>query len=209
MPRQLIAVALGVLLLTATAAFGQTAANISVGVDYGVDVPASDRVEAKRAWGIAFRLPRPGGWSFAWDFGALESDLAHQVAGAVSSIGAMTVRPVLAGGAYTWSAGRFEASALLTGGVAFVGVDLGDEGRARLRDAFRVADVHADGGPAVTVQPKLTVWYDINQRFGLTASAAYLHLRPRLTLAHDADLEEFTINASMTRISAGVVFKIY
>ena len=209
MPRQLIAITLSVLLLTATAAFGQIGANISVGVDYGVDVPASDRLETKRAWGIAFRLPRPGGWSFAWDFGALESDLAHPVAGAVSSIGTMTVRPVLAGGAYTWSAGRFEASALVTGGVAFVGVELGDEGRARLKDAFRVADLHADGGPTFTVQPKLTVWYDINRLFGLTASASYLHLRPRVTLAHDTDLEAFTVNAGMTRISAGVVFKIY
>ncbi len=203
------AVTLVWLLCSAGAASGQTGSYISVGVDYGVDIPVSDRLEVRDAFGLAFRLPRPDAWSFAWDFGSIESTLSHPVAGSVGPIGRLRVRPVSAGAAYTWTRGRLEATALVTAGVAFANVDLDAAGRERLVNAFNVSDVSADGGATFTVQPKLTLWLDLNRWIGLTTSAAYLHLRPRATLSDDGTLERFRINADTFRISGGVVVKVY
>jgi hypothetical protein len=198
------------LLVPGGIAWGQTGANISAGVDYGADVPVSDRLERRRAWGVAFRLPRPEAWSVAWDFGSVESTLSHLVAGSETSIGTLRLRPVLAGAAYTWTRGRVEATALVTGGVAFVSVDLDEAGRRRLVSAFRTQDVRADSKATFTIQPKLTLLFDVNRWIGLTTSAGYLSLRPRVTLSADgATLEQFRIDADAVRVSAGVVVKVF
>jgi hypothetical protein len=190
-------------------AAGQEGAYISVGGDYGVDIPTSDRLASKRAWGVAFRLPRPHGWSLAWDIGSSESTLSHSVNGTDGPIGTFRVRPLLGGVAYGWRRGRIETIAIVTAGVAFAGLDLDDGGRERFAAALATTSVAADGGPTLAVQPKLTTWVDLNRRFGVGVSAAYLYARPRVTVSGSTQETRVDVRGDTVRLSAGVVVKIF
>lgn len=188
----------------------QTDSNISVGVDYGIDMPRSDALERTEGFGISFRLPRPDAWSAAWDFGALSSDLVHSFSGPPDAIGSLSVRPLLAGVAYRWRMGRLEATTALTAGVSLVNLDLSDRGRELLRNAFRTGDAAADGAPALAVQPKLIMWFDINRWFAVGGTTSYLRTRPDITITMPtATVDEFHVNADMVRLSVGLVVKVF
>jgi len=204
-----------VLWVLATPATAQTDSLVSVGVDYGVDFPRSDVLERTKGFGVSVRLPRPEAWSAAWDFGSMSSDFAHAFTGVASDIGSLDigslkVRPVLGGVAYTWKARRLEATAILTAGVSFVSLDLNDRGRERVRAAFGPNEASVESDPVFAVQPKLTLWYDINGRFGLGGTAGYLRTRPRIAfVTTPATVDEIHVNADMVRLSAGIVVKVY
>src|SRR5262245_49978144 len=175
-------VAIGAILLSIAAApaGAQSDSLVSVGVDYGVDFPRSDALERTKGFGISVRLPRPEAWSAAWDFGSLSSDFLHAFTGQATDIGSLKVRPVLGGVAYTWRPSRIEATAMLTAGVSFVSLDLNDRGRERIRAAFGPSEASVQSDAVFAVQPKLTLWYDINRRFGLGGTAGYLRTRPEI-----------------------------
>lgn len=198
-----------VMLATAAGASAQSDSTVSVGVDVGADFPRSDRLEGSSGFGIAFRLPRPHGWSAAWDFGSIQSRLSHPIAATLASIGSLSVRPILGGAAYTRSFGRVEATLALTGGVALVRLDLDDSARERLRAAHGANDVRAERGVEPVLMPKATVWFDVNRWIGLTASGGYLFVRPTVVLADTSELERVDVTADTLRISGGIVVRIY
>jgi hypothetical protein len=175
-----------VLLACARHVAAQTEGNISVGVDYGVDIPMSDALDQRSAFGVSFRLPRPQGFSAAWDFGALTADLQHSVRGTDLAIGALTARPVLGGVAYSVRGSRVELTALVTGGISFSKLDLSDAGKLGIRAPSGVADEHAEGKVVPAFQPKLTLWIDLNRWFAVGGNASYMWQRPKLTLTNAA-----------------------
>jgi hypothetical protein len=205
-------VAIGVSLLGIVAApvGAQTNSLISVGADYGVDIPRSDALERSKGFGVSVRLPRPEAWSAAWDFGSLSSDFLHAFSGQATDIGSLKVRPVLGGVAYTWRGRRLEATATLTAGVSFVSLDLNDRGRERIRTAFGPREASVESGPVLAVQPKLTLWYDTNGRFGLGGTAGYLRTRPEIAfVTTPTTVDDIHVNADRVRLSAGIVVKVY
>ena len=112
--------------------------------------------------------------------------------------------------AYTWRRSRLEATAALTAGVSLVKLDLNERGRDRIRRAFGPRDAKAEGSPVLAVQPKLMLWYNVNRWFALSGTASYLRTRPDFAIVtSDATVDEFRVNADMTRLSVGVVVKVY
>ena len=189
---------------------GQTDGNISVGLDYGVDIPMSDALDRGSAFGVSFRLPRPQRFSAAWDFGALTADLQHSVRGTDLAIGELTARPVLGGVAYSMRGSRVEVTAILTGGISFSKLDLSDAGKLGIRAPSGVADEHAEGKVVPAFQPKLTLWIDLNRWFAVGGNASYMWQRPKITLTNAAGtVEEFTVNADMLRLSVGLVVRVF
>jgi len=206
----LLAIFASLVWVVAAPAGAQTDSLVSVGVDYGVDFPRSDVLERTKGFGVSVRLPRPEAWSAAWDFGSMSSDFVHAFTGVASNIGSLKVRPVLGGVAYTWKARRLEATAIVTAGVSFVSLDLSDRGRERVRAAFGPNEASVESDPVFAVQPKLTLWYDINGRFGLGGTAGYLRTRPQIAfVTTPATVDEIHVNADMVRLSAGIVVKVY
>lgn len=198
------------LLLLAGPAGAQTDSTISVGADYGFDRPRSRALERTKGFGVSFRLPRPEAWSAAWDFGSLTSEFVHGFAGPATTVGSLSVRPFLAGVAYTWKSGRLEATAALTAGVSLVKLDLNDHGRERIRTAFGPRDATTESPPVLAVQPKLTLWYDINRWLAVVGTTCYLRARPTIAIVTPAaTVDELHVNADMVRLSAGVVVRVY
>ena len=198
------------LLGSGAAAYAQTGAYISVGVDYGIDVPVSDALGETDGFGIAFRIPRPDAWSAAWDFGSISSTLSRSLGGTNTALGSLSVRPVMAGAAYTWRAGRLEATAAMTAGVSIVGFELDDSGKGGVHRAFGAPSAEVESNVALAVQPKLVTWVDINPRFGIAASASYLRTRPELSITSGSTtLDRFRVKADTVRLSAGFVVKVY
>jgi hypothetical protein len=202
--------ALIVLFGTATAARAQTGAYISVGVDYGIDTPVSDDLGDTKGFGVSFRIPRPDAWSAAWDFGSVSSTLSRSFAGTPTALGSLSVRPLMAGAAYTVRAGRVEVTGALMVGVSLVGFEMDETGREGVRQAFGAPGAEVESGVALAVQPKLVAWFDLNGRFGLTATASYLRTRPELSIETGrTTLERFRVKADTVRMSAGIVVKVY
>jgi len=198
------------LLGSASAVHAQSGAYISVGADYGIDLPISDALGDSEGFGVAFRIPRPDAWSAAWDFGSITSTLSRSVGGTNAALGSLSVRPLMAGAAYTWRAGRFEATAVVTAGLTIVGFEIDESGREAVRRAFGAPAAEAESNVVLAVQPKLVTWVDMNARFGLTASVSYLRARPEVSIiSGDTTLERFRVKADTVRLSAGAVVKVY
>lgn len=194
----------------ANAAHAQTGAYISVGVDYGIDAPVSGDLVGAKGFGVAFRLPRPDAWSAAWDFGSVSSTLSRSFGGTNTTLGSLSVRPLMAGASYTVRAGRFEVSGLIMAGVSVVGFEIEDAGREGVRRAFGTTGAEVESGFALAVQPKVIAWFDLNSRLGLTATASYLRTRPELSIeSGGTTLERFQVKADTVRMSAGIVVKVY
>jgi hypothetical protein len=199
-----------VLLACASQVTAQTEGNISVGVDYGIDIPMSDALDQKSAFGVSFRLPRPQGFSAAWDFGALTADLQHSLRGNDVAIGELTARSVLGGAAYSVRGSRVELTAIVTGGISFSKLDLSDAGKLGIRAPSGVADEHAEGNVAPAFEPKLTLWIDLNRWFAVGGNTSYMWQRPKVTLTNAAGtVEEFKVNADMLRLSVGLVVRVF
>jgi hypothetical protein len=199
-----------VLLAGAKQAAAQTEGNISVGVDYGVDIPMSGALDRKGAVGVSFRLPRPRGLSAAWDFGALTADLRHSVRGTDLVIGELSARPVLGGVAYSVRGTRVEVTASVTGGVAFSTLQLSEAGKLGIRAPSGIEGERADGKVVPALQPKLTAWIDLNRWFAIGGNASYVWQRPRIALINAAGtVEEFTVDADMLRLNVGVVVRVF
>jgi len=198
------------LLLCVRPVSAQTEGNISVGADYGVDIPMSDALEQRTAFGVSFRLPRPQGFSVAWDFGALTGNLRHSTQQADLIIGELTARPVLGGVAYSVRGRRVELIAIVTAGIAFSKLDLSDAGKLGIRAPSGVADEHAEGHVVPAFQPKLTLWIDLNRWLAVGGNASYMWERPRIALSNAGGrVEEFSVNADMLRLSAGLVVRVF
>jgi hypothetical protein len=188
----------------------QTEGSVSVGIDYGVDIPMSDALEQKRAFGVSFRLPRPQGVSAAWDFGSLTADLQHAVRGTDLTIGEFSARPVLGGIAYSKRGSRVEVTAIMTGGISFSKLELSEAGRLGIRAASGVVDESATTKLVLAVQPKLTLWVDLNRWLAVGGNASYVWQRPKITLTNAAGtVEEFSVNADMVRLSVGLVVRAF
>ena len=187
-------------------AAAQTGAYISVGPSGGANIATSDQLTNTRSLGLAFRIPRPKGISFAWDLGSQTSDFTDPSV-PVAPLGELTVRPFLAGIAVAHRAGRLETVLTLTTGYAKVGFELSDAGRAALEP--RLGAITDGARDAVAVFPKLTLYVDLTRRFGLTVTSGYLLTRSTITLEGPLGSQEIAVNADALKVNAGVVIRLF
>jgi hypothetical protein len=195
-----------VLVACARTATAQTGAYVSLGPSAGANIAISDQLSNTRSLGIAFRIPRPEGISFAWDLGSQSSDFTDPAL-TDAPIGTLTVRMFLAGIAYARRAGRLETVLTLTAGFASVGFELSEAGLAAFAPRYGPVTAHTPDN--IAAFPKVTLWIDLTNRFGLTFSGGYVLARPTMAVGGPGGGQDIKVNADTIKINGGLVIKIF
>lgn len=125
-------------------------------------------------------------------------------------VGRLRVKPVMAGIAYNWNRRKYWLSASVVGGYAFAGLDANDQARPPFRSALGSSFLTFDTGNSFVWRPQVGMWYDAGPRVGLTASIAYIGVRPTLTVAGDNGARYQTrLNAACTVLTFGLVYGVF
>lgn len=186
------------LALGSAPAYAQSRKLIGVGIGWSIE-----RIQQRGTWSgepnwIIFRIPRPSRLGAAWSIGSETDDV--RIGDALGTVGALKMRHVLFGPAYTWRAGRFELTGSALVGPLFSRFDAADAAPPDLR----VADDWS-----LAFRPDVTLWTDLSARWGIKASANYLMARPELTI-DAAGVERTTAwNGRRVRAQVGIVFGVY
>jgi NTE family protein len=182
---------------------------IDVGVEFGGFAWHSPDVKSHHGPGVAVRLTRPNGISAIAEYTSQSYTLASSGTGtAATSLGDLHEHAVLGGVAYTWRIAQLEASAGAAAGYAFHGFDL--SGAAR--DAFGQAGLFGVGvkaSGAAVIEPRVSLWQNLTNRFAAGINASYLHSKPTVTVTSGDVVRAQHVNASAVRISAGLGFKVF
>ncbi len=124
-------------------------------------------------------------------------------------IGRIRVRPVMVGASYNWNRGRFWLSPSLVAGYAFTKIKINDEARPALRSSLGASFLSFESSNGFVWRPQFAVWYDAAPRVGLTASFAYIGVRPTLTIETDVGARKFPLDAACTVLTFGVVYGVF
>jgi hypothetical protein len=149
------------------------------------------------------------GWGLHWGLNWYEVTVDRNIGGTVAQLGAVKIRPIMAGYGYTWVRGRNTVSADLLGGFAFSSAEIApgvtDVYRSRL--GVQATDVDASNG--FVLKPELDFWHDINKLFGLNINVGYMLARPDLTVTTSAGTDRRTVRADQFLVKVGLVYSIF
>ncbi len=124
-------------------------------------------------------------------------------------VGRVSVKPVMAGIAYNWNRGKYWLSASVVGGYAFAGLKVNDQARPAFRSSLGASVLSFDAVNSLVWRPQLGFWYDAAPRVGLTASIAYIGVRPKLRITSDVGTRDVTLGASCTVLTFGLVYGVF
>jgi hypothetical protein len=149
------------------------------------------------------------GWGFHWGLNWYAVDIDRPIGGAVTQLGELKVRPIMAGYGYTWIVKRNAITADLLGGYAFASMDLsGDAADAyRMRLGTQVSD--ADASNTFVLYPEVALWHDINRRLGLHINLGYMFARPEVTITTSKGTDVRTARADQFLVKVGLVYSIF
>jgi len=124
-------------------------------------------------------------------------------------VGRLSVKPVMAGIAYNWNRGKYWLSASVVGGYAFAGLHINDQARPAFRSSLGASFLSFDAVNSLVWRPQLGMWYDAAPRVGLTASIAYIGVRPKLRVTSDVGRRDTPLDAACTVLTFGLVFGVF
>ncbi len=206
--RPALLAALAVMLLAAPAR-AQTDKLIALGIcasGYrGQSPDVGDHVDV----GVLLRLNLGSGLGPAIGFQWHGTDVQGRLNGIPIPLGHLSVKPIMVGAAYTRRYGRVTAVGSLVGGYAFSSIHMNVQQRVAAERLLGAYGVTPTTGHLLAWRPSAGVWYDLNSRFGVMASLAYIGIRPDITLDSTAGPQTFHVNASSFVWTLGVVYGIF
>ena len=124
-------------------------------------------------------------------------------------VGHLNVKPVMVGVAYNWNRGKYWLSGSIVGGYAFASLAVDDRARPPFRSSLGASSLSFDAVNSLVWRPQLGVWYDAAPRVGITASIAYIGVRPKLRIASDVGTLDIPLHASSTVLTFGLVYGVF
>ncbi len=124
-------------------------------------------------------------------------------------LGTVRVRPIMAGVAYNWNRGKFWLGGSLVGGYAFARLTVDDRMRPAFRSALGTSFLSFSSTDSFVWRPQLGVWYDAAPRVGVTASIAYIGVRPTLATMTDFGTRKSTLHAACSVLTFGLVYGVF
>ncbi len=131
------------------------------------------------------------------------------VAGQPVYVGRVSVKPVMAGLAYNYNRRKWWLSASIVGGYAFTGLSLNEGALPAFRSALNSRSLDFDVGNSLVFRPQLGVWYDAGPRVGVTASIAYIGVRPQLRVTGNSGFSQSTLQTACTVLTFGIVYGVF
>jgi len=182
-----------------------------MGIGAGVTFNKPTNSDGNSAQGIAFVYrwhTFHSGWGPSFGIDWHSTDFNHSFGSADAPFGTLRTRALLVGYGHTKKAGRFSASASMSGGYSFNDFSVA----AAASPAFATAGVTLLGvsvGNSVVLKPEVAVWYDVFRHVGIGVSAAYLVTRPTETLTTATGAQVLHLRADEFELTAGVTVGVW
>jgi hypothetical protein len=197
------------LIASASAARAQSDSVVGVGGGMALFAATDPKVDARPGFGLVGRLRRGTGLGFSLGLAWFTSDVRTEVEGEVVPLGAITVRPVMAGASYTRQFHRFALTAGIVGGGWFNSIAQTPSQQQTYREAVGMPDAYVTVSNSWVAKPGVTVWCELNNHFGAYASVGYAMVRPTVTTHSAAGPRSDTINLSAGVLSFGLAFGVF
>jgi hypothetical protein len=193
-----------------TAAPAQTENVFAVGISGGLSGAPGDHVDGHPRLGPLVRLgAAQDGWRWKVGFNWYGAELEQDVGGSFRSFGRLRVRPIMAGYGYTRVFGRVSGTVALLGGFGFSSFRLDEDFADLYRASTGVASVRDDVSNPFVLKPEVSVWVDLDERFGLNFGGGYMISRPSVTLQSPGGDDRRNIHADVFILSAGLVYSVF
>jgi hypothetical protein len=191
-------------------AAAQTDNRVAVGVSISPKAAPDNDARGGAGIGFLWRLGNGSeGWGWKYSLNWYSAEVAQPIGGERLEFGHLRVRPFLAGYGYTKMFGRYKVSANLMGGYAFNSFKLWPGANDAYRQHFGAQGVDTEVSNTLVMKPETSVWFDLNDKIGLTVGAGYMVARPTVTVLSTAGRDRRRVNADMFMFKVGAVYSIF
>jgi len=200
------------LFLAAAPAAAQSGSKLALGASIGTRIAPSSTVGGDR-FGMGF-LWRIGGSDegFGWEGGLnwFSSNVDHSVGNTPAfALGELHVRPFMIGYGYTHLVGANAIKGSIQGGYAFASFSTAPSAANLYRDQLGGLSLSTDAANTFVLKPQVSLWRDLNDRFGLKVMAGYMIARPTLTIRSTLGEERLRLNADRIMVDVGIVYSLF
>jgi len=199
-----------VIAMAAPAARAQSEAVIGLGLAVTTYDPTSQMGLSSTSIGPLVRIKLGPGLGPSLGFDWYDAGVIVKAGNKPVYVGQLIVRPVMAGVAYNWNRGKYWLTASVVGGYAFAGFNsINNQARPVIRSGLGTSSLSFDVLNSLVWRPQLGIWYDAAPRIGITASIAYIGVRPKLRVGTDAGAVDMPLYASCAVLTFGLVYGVF
>jgi hypothetical protein len=197
------------LIASASGARAQNDSVIGVGGGMSFYAATNPQVDARPGLSLVGRLRRGSGLGFSLGLDWTTSDVRTDVEGEIVPLGAITLRPVMAGASYTRQFARFALTAGIVGGWSFNSVSQTPAQQKIYGEAVGMPDAALTVSNSWVARPGVTFRYELDNHFGAFASVGYAIVRPTVTTNGAAGHRGDTVNLSAGVLSFGFTYGVF
>jgi hypothetical protein len=198
--------------MAATPAAAQSAGKVAVGGSVGTRMAPSSTVGGdKFGLGFLWRLGRSEE-GFGWEGGLnwFAANVDHSVGDTPAfALGELHVRPIMVGYGYTHLVGANAIKGSVQGGYAFSSFSTAPSAANLYRDRLGGLSLSTDAANTFVLKPQVSLWRDLNAKFGVKVTAGYMIARPNLTIRSTLGEERVRLNADRFMVDVGVVYSVF
>jgi hypothetical protein len=188
----------------------QTGNRVAIGVSLSPKVAPDGDSRGGAGIGFLWRLGHGSeGWGWKYSLNWYSAEIDQPIGAQRLEFGHLRVRPFLGGYGYTKMIGRYKLSANLMGGYAFNSFELRPGANDAYRQQFNAQGVDTDVSNTFVLKPETSLWFDVNDKIGLTVGAGYMIARPAVTVLSSAGRDKRRVNADMFMFKVGAVYSIF
>jgi hypothetical protein len=209
--RRALWTAAAVIVLSVCDARAQTDSRLAIGLSVTARAPSSSDASGSADVSLELRLGhgrRGWDWQNAF-FGWFNTEVHGPIAARVLDLGALRVRPIMAGYGYSWIRGRTALTADLVGGYTLNSFQMDPTALAEYSQRLGATRVESEATNAFAAKPEVQVWYDLNPRFGLKLSGGYLIARPSIVIRSSLGEDVRSVRADTFLVTIGVVYSLF
>jgi hypothetical protein len=202
------------LLASISQAHAQSENRVALGGEFKVKTSdrasQEDYAQGQFGPGLLWRFGEPkGGWGFHWGLNWYAVTIERPIGGITTELGALHVRPIMAGYGYTHLIRHYSITADVLGGYAIGSIGLDPPAIDAYRRALGVATASASASNTFVLKPEIGVWYDVNRKVGVNVNAGYMVARPDVTVVTSAGADFRKARADQFVLKVGVVYSIF
>jgi hypothetical protein len=157
-------------------------------------------------WRVGSSKP---GWGFHWGLNWYAVKLERPIGGAVTELGELHLRPIMAGYGHTTIIKRYAITADVLAGYALGTIRISDLATAAYQRALGVPSAEANATNTLVWKPEIGVWYDMTKKLYINLNAGYMMARPDVEIVTAAGTDVRKARADQFILKVGVVYSIF
>jgi hypothetical protein len=186
----------------------QSDSSVAVGVAVSMYDAANPNADNPVGVGLIGRLRRGSGLGATVGLDWFKSDVKVDVEGELTPLGRISLRPLMAGPAYTKQYAHFSVTASVVAGYTFNTIRSGSQAAARFT-ALGISNPTVSVGHCFVYRPDFSLWYELGNHFGLMASVSYMGARPTVTTSTRTGIRRETIDVGAPMLTLGFAYGIF